>query len=206
MRVHTSYTSMSKTWIEDGDTKVEDHGTGTKSNLLGYSDVDDGAAFSTNMKMWDELIESVEAKQGKLLKTCDDLVDLMFHNLEEYAVTGAVASGEIPFAVHFSSPGWLPGASPKEIIALRAFFCRVDEGKEEGSKLVLTKPELFGMIYTNHGRAEFVKILKDELGWSGRSSLVWPGVLGSSNFITCDDDIADSDEDEEDDDEEDEDD
>jgi hypothetical protein len=173
--------------------------------LLGYSDVDDGAAFSTNMKMWDELIESVEAKQGKLLKTCDDLVDLMFHNLEEYAVTGAVASGEIPFAVHFSSPGWLPGASPKEIIALRAFFCRVDEGKEEGSKLVLTKPELFGLIYTNHGRAEFVKILKDELGWrSGRSSLVVAGVLVCSPFA-CDDDsdMTDSDDDDEDDDEDD---
>ena len=198
---------MSTTWIEDDDTKVEDHGTGTITTMLGYKDIDDAeseAGYEDQFQMWKELVDSVEAKQGKQLKTCDDFVDLMFHNLEEYAVTGAVASGEIPFAVHFSSPGWLPGASPKEIIALRAFFCRVDEDKEEGSKLVLTKPELFGLIHTNQGRADFEKILKDELGWRPGQTSIVICVLGGSPFTDEDDsageESADPDDDDDDDD------
>ena len=59
---------------------------------------------SSVLQMWYDLNES----NGGKVTNFDELADLWFRNLEEYATTGEVASGELPFAAQFFTEEWFP--------------------------------------------------------------------------------------------------
>ena len=69
---------------------------------------------------------------------------LWFRNLHEYATTGAVASGELPFVVQFCSPAWLPTQyRPEDLYKqLLGLFCKVDEA----GKLVFKREDLYDLL------------------------------------------------------------
>ena len=98
-------------------TEVYDHGSGTATMM--YPKYDE----QTCICMWDELAEAEQ------VKNFDDLITLWYRNLEEYVVTGTgtVASGELPFAVQFLSPGWFPTLKVKKLQKLRDHFCAIDK-------------------------------------------------------------------------------
>ena len=119
-----------------------------------------------------ELVE----RKGKL-KFMDDLVDVLYRNMEEYAVnkettgTGTVAEGnELPFIVHYISPGWLGKLKPIQFSKLLDYFCQVDMKQPEGERLVVEKADLFGLIADDKGRDALEKLLKSELGFNGVSA------------------------------------
>ena len=149
---------------EDG---YVDPGSGTRTTQEAGGRYDERVCIC----MWQEVNERIK------LIYMDDLVDVLYRNMEEYAVskkmtgTGTVASGELPFIVHFLSPGWYSSV-PKlvQLSELLDYFCQVDMAKPEGEKLVVTKAHLFSMIADGKGRDAFVKMLKDELGWNGWSA------------------------------------
>ena len=82
-----------------------------------------GGSFDqqTCVVMWYELSC---ANDGKVTNF-HELADLMVRNMEEYVTTGDVASGKLPFAVQFCSPGWLPWVKKDQLIKLREFFCHM---------------------------------------------------------------------------------
>ena len=102
--------------------------------------------------MWGELSESVGEGEEDGVKNFDDLVRLWYRNLEEYATTGTVASGDLPFAVQFCSQGWLPKVKPSQLKALRDHFCAIDMSKPEGQRLVIKEQELYATISSDKGR------------------------------------------------------
>ena len=77
----------------------------------------------TCVKMWGELNDTNDGK----VTNFEELVNLWYRNLEEYVVTGTVASGELPFAVQFFSQVWLPQSSVEDIKIVRDHFCAIDE-------------------------------------------------------------------------------
>jgi ribosomal protein L12E/L44/L45/RPP1/RPP2 len=146
-----------------------------------FQDPGPGTTGTTMVDMWDEQVcicmwtevngpvgpnEKVE-KKGKL-KFMDDLVDVLYRNMEEYAMNreGYVASGkELPFIVHYLSPSWLSKVEPIQLSQLLDYFCRVDRDKPEGERLVVTKADLFALISSDKGRDAFEKMLKGDLGF-----------------------------------------
>ena len=69
------------------------------------------------ISMWTEMNEEGECSNF------NELADLMARNMDEYAATGSVASGErIPFAAQMCSPGWLPTIKQDKLIKLRELF------------------------------------------------------------------------------------
>jgi hypothetical protein len=126
-------------------TDTLDHGTGTTTTMEGSYNKEICKA------MWGELSES----EG--VKNFDALVHLWYRNLEEYATTGTVASGELPFAVQFCSQGWLPKVQPAQLKALRDHFCVIDKSKPEGQRLVIKEEELYATISSDKGQ----KALRD---------------------------------------------
>ena len=71
--------------------------------------------------MWSELDGASEGG----VRSFRGLTARWYRNLEEYATTGTVASGELPFAVQFCSPRWLPQLNEGTLVQLRAFFTRM---------------------------------------------------------------------------------
>ena len=110
----------------EGSTEMYDHGSGTPTKMEAKYDA------ATCICMWEELA-------GKeTLQSFADLVTLWYRNLEEYvsnegtAAAGTVASGELPFAMHFLSPGWLPEIKVEGgLKTLRDHFCKKDESASE---------------------------------------------------------------------------
>jgi hypothetical protein len=131
---------------------IADHGTGTTTTMEGRYNKEICKC------MWGELSESEGVGEEDGIKNFDDLVRVWYRNLEEYAVTeyqtgtGTVASGKLPFAVQFCSPGWLPKVEPAQLKALRGHFCAIDMSKPEGQRLVIKENELYATISSDKGR------------------------------------------------------
>ena len=135
-------------------TDTTDHGTGTTTTMEGTYNKE------ICKSMWGELSEREGAGEEGGVKNFDDLVNVWYRNLEEYAVTkfqtgtGGVASGEIPFAVQFCSSGWLPKVKPPQLKALRDHFCAIDMSMPKGQRLVITEQELYASISSDKGRRD----------------------------------------------------
>ena len=125
--------TQSEEKIDDStSTEFADSGTASSTTTIGYPIADDsgtvikmekGGSFDqqTCVVMWYELSC---ANDGKVTNF-HELADLMVRNMEEYVTTGDVASGKLPFAVQFCSPGWLPWVEKDRLIKLREFFCQM---------------------------------------------------------------------------------
>ena len=103
----------------------------------------------TCVRMWEQVDEVLVALGGQ----CQDFADLTsiwYRNLEEYANTGTVESGEFPFVVEFCTSDWLPRLTDDERKKLLDFFCELDED----GKLRLTKADFYRSISTDEGRKE----------------------------------------------------
>jgi hypothetical protein len=75
-----------------------------------------------DVKFNDQLCICMWGEMKEAANFCD-LADLMARNMDEYAATGSVASGErIPFAAQMCSPGWLPTIKQDKLIKLRELF------------------------------------------------------------------------------------
>ena len=105
--------------------------------------------------MWEQVDEVLVALGGQ----CQDFADLTsiwYRNLEEYANTGTVVSGEFPFVVEFCTSDWLPGLNDDERKIYLDYFCELDED----GKLRLTKADFYESIYQDKGRAELRQTAK----------------------------------------------
>ena len=136
--------------IDWSDEKHNEHGSGTDTTMDKYDE-------QTCICMWGELAEK------ESLQSFGDLITLWYRNLEEYVVTGTgtVASGELPFAVQFLSPGWLPGVKVKELKILREHFCAIDETTKKRERRALTSSALsyntrLATHTHSHTRAQYV--------------------------------------------------
>ena len=99
--------------------------------------------------MWEQVDEVLVALGGQ----CQDFADLTsiwYRNLEEYANTGTVESGEFPFVVEFCTSDWLPRLTDDERKKLLDFFCELDED----GKLCRTKNDVYRSISEDKGRKE----------------------------------------------------
>ena len=105
-------------------------GTASSTTTIGYPIANDSGtatkmegSFSqqTCVNMWSELND---ANDGKVTNF-NELAELMVRNMEEYVTTGEVVSGELPFAVQFCSPGWLPWVENDRLVTLREHFCQM---------------------------------------------------------------------------------
>ena len=127
------------TTAADSGTSAEIADSGTTTKMEGTFDKE------TCIKMWGELNDA----NGGKVTNFEQLVTLWYQGgdrvkgarvcfpgcgcrlaLEEYVVTGAVASGGLPFAVQFLSQGWLPQLKERvkvELKILRDHFCAIDE-------------------------------------------------------------------------------
>ena len=127
--------TQSEEKIDDStSTEFADSGTASSTTTIGYPIADDSGTATkmeatstqsfnqqTCVCMW---IELNDANDGKVTNR-NELADLMVRNMEEYVTTGDVASGKLPFAVQFCSPGWLPWIEKDRLIKLREFFCQM---------------------------------------------------------------------------------
>ena len=107
--------STAKTAADSG-TSAEIADSGTTTKMVKFDE-------ATCFKMWGELNDA----NGGKVTNFEELVNLWYRNLEEYVVTGTVASGELPFAVQFFSQVWLPQSSVEDIKIVRDHFCAIDE-------------------------------------------------------------------------------
>ena len=129
---------------EGGETKGDDAAIFPGQPALVGAIVDHGTGTSTTMEhnyheqtcvcMWNEVGESEGAGDEGGLKNFDDLVHLWYRNLEEYAVSGTIVQGELPFVVQFCSHGRLPALHPGQNKDLRDHFCAIDMSKPEGQR------------------------------------------------------------------------
>ena len=158
--------TQSEEKIDDStSTEFADSGTASSTTTIGYPIADDsgtvikmekGGSFDqqTCINMWSELND---ANDGKVTNF-NELADLMVRNMEEYVTTGDVASGKLPFAVQFCSPGWLPWVEKDRLIKLREFFCQ------------MTRYDIFWHIKDGRGREQLQKTLK-ELNFNGPAAV-----------------------------------
>ena len=155
-------------------SEFNDRGSGTKTTMGDKYDE------QTCISMWGDVNDpggvcgpnELKEQKGQL-KYFDDLVDVLYRNMEEYAMNRKEyeASGkELPFIVHYLSPGWLAKVDPNKLGELLDYFCKVDREKPDGDRLLVPKAKLFGMISAAKGRQAFRDMLKNEMGWNGMSS------------------------------------
>ena len=97
----------------------------------------------TCVVMWEE----VDRARG--CKSFGDLTSIWYRNLEEYAITGTVESGEFPFVVEFCTSDWLPKLNDDELKKLLDYFCELDEDE----KLRRTQADFYRSISEDKGRA-----------------------------------------------------
>ena len=123
---------------------ADDSGTSTKFTKLGMADAK--SRSDACICMWGELND---ANDGKVTNF-NELADLMVRNMKEYVTTGEVASGKLPFAVQFCSPGWLPLMENDRLIKLREFFCQ------------MTRDAIFTATKDDKGREHLANTLRDK--------------------------------------------
>ena len=123
---------------------ADDSGTSTKFTKLGMADAK--SRSDACICMWGELND---ANDGKVTNF-NVLADLMVRNMKEYVTTGEVASGKLPFAVQFCSPGWLPLMENDRLIKLREFFCQ------------MTRDAIFTATKDDKGREHLANTLRNK--------------------------------------------
>jgi hypothetical protein len=111
--------------------------------------------------MWEQVDEALGCK------SFEDLTSIWYRNLEEYAITGTVESGDFPFVVEFCTSDWLPQLKDDEHNKLLDFFCELDED----GKLCRTKAEFYRSISEDKGRDELKTTLSTHKNLKFRVSI-----------------------------------
>ena len=120
----------------------------------------------TCVRMWEQVDEVLVALGGQC-QDFEDLTSIWYRNLEEYAITGTVESGDFPFVVEFCTSDWLPQLKDDVHNKLLDYFCELDED----GKLCRTKAEFYRSISEDKGRDELKTTLSTHKNLKFRVSI-----------------------------------